>query len=494
MGRVTSPERAPPPAAVSNPSLSPRSHFFWSNLARHIAALMAVAVGAAAFAILFRAAINLVFTRLYRAHDVLTAFQLLPWYDRLILPALGGGFAGLMGLFASRLKGGGGVGEVMEAVVLGKVRISLRLTSLKAFGSWLAIVTGGSVGREGSIIQFGGGLGGALGRVFRLREGQVRGLIAAGSAAGFAAAYNTPLAAVLFVVEVVTGVIALDVVLPAIIATPIATAIMRLVIGGGPIYGKRSFAIGSDVELLIPALVGLLAGLAGPAFMALLARGEGFFGQLRLPKPARAALGGLAVGALAIGLPQVTGNGYEAINLILDGRMAIGLIMVLLVGKAVATTASVSSGSPGGVFTPSLFIGAALGGAVGHAAARIAASNTLDAVQGYALIGMAAMTAATTHAPIMAAVMVFELSGDYAIALPLLIATSVATILSRWLRTDSIYSDELRRHGRAWDITIDGRQMRRPTPVDSNGGELGPDAAVDGVSPNPKQHQQAEHG
>lgn len=491
---MTSPERALLPPAVGHPSLSPRSHFFWSNLARHIAALLSVAVGAAAFAILFRAAINLVFARLYRAQDVLTAFQLLPWYERLVLPALGGGLAGLMGLFASRLKGGGGVGEVMEAVVLGKVRISLRLTSLKAFGSWLAIVSGGSVGREGSIIQFGGGLGGALGRVFRLREGQVRGLIAAGSAAGFAAAYNTPLAAVLFVVEVVTGVIALDVVLPAIIATPIATAIMRLVIGGGPIYGKRSFATGSDVALLIPALVGLLAGLAGPAFMAMLARGEGLFGKLRLPKPGRAALGGLAVGALAIGLPQVVGNGYEAINLILDGRIAIGLILVLLVGKAVATTASVSSGSPGGVFTPSLFIGAALGGAIGHAVARVAASSPLDAVQGYALIGMAAMTAATTHAPIMAAVMVFELSGDYAIVLPLLIATSVATILSRWLRPDSIYGAELRRHGRAWDITIDGRRMHRPTASDSSGRELDPDAAVDGASPDPKQREQAEHG
>jgi len=150
---VTLPEPTPPlPPTVTHPSLSPRSHSFWSNLARHIAALLSVAVGAAAFAIVFRATINFVFLRLYRAHDVLTAFQLLPWYYRLILPAVGGGLAGLMSLLASRLKGGGGVGEVMEAVVLGKVRISLRLTSLKALGSWLAIVSGGSVGREGSII------------------------------------------------------------------------------------------------------------------------------------------------------------------------------------------------------------------------------------------------------------------------------------------------------------------------------------------------------
>ena len=444
-----------------HPSRSPRSHLFWFGLGRYVTALLTVALGAAAFAILFRSAVNLVFLRAYRARNVLAAFEALPWYGRLALPAVGGGLAGLMSLFASRLKGGGGVGEVMEAVVLGKVRISLRLTLLKAFGSWLAIVSGGSVGREGSIIQFGGGLGGAMGRLFRLREEQVRGLIAAGSAAGFAAAYNTPLAAVLFVVEVVTGVIALDVVLPAIVATPIATAIMRMAIGGGPIYGSRSFVTGSDISLVLPALLGLLAGLAGPAFMSLMARGEAFFGQLPLPKPARAALGGLVVGAIAIALPQVTGNGYEAINLILGGRMGVGLILILLLSKAVATTASVSSGSPGGVFTPSLFIGAALGGAFGHAVAFSGSANTVDAVQGYALVGMAAMIAATTHAPIMAAVMVFELSGDYAIVLPLLTATSAATLLAKRLRPDSIYGEELRRQGRAWDVTIEGRRMRQ---------------------------------
>ncbi len=253
----------------ARPSASPSSPRFWSNLVRYVAALLAVAVGAAAFAVVFRGAINLVFARVYRADDVLTAFESLPWYGCVVGPAVGAGGAGLMSFFASRLKGGGGV-EVMEAVVLGNVRISLRSTALKAFGSWLAIISGGSVGREGSIIQFGGGLGGVIGRTFGLHEGQVRGLIAAGSAAGFAAAYNTPLAAVLFVVEVVTGVIALDVVLPAIIVTPIATMLARQVVGGGPIYGQRSFVMGPDSSLLLPALPGLVAGVAGPAFRAFL--------------------------------------------------------------------------------------------------------------------------------------------------------------------------------------------------------------------------------
>ncbi|HVU00426.1 MAG TPA: chloride channel protein [Polyangiaceae bacterium] len=446
-------------AVPGQESRSPRSPRFWTNLARFALAILVVSLGAAVFAILFRSAIGFVFVRLYRAPDVLRAFAALPWYASALLPAMGGALAGVCGAFASHLKGGAGVGQVMEAVVLGNVRISLRLTSVKALGSWLAIVSGGSVGREGSIIQFGGGLGVAAGRLLSLREGQVRSLVAAGSAAGFAAAYNTPLAAVLFVSEVVTGVIALDIVLPAIVATPIATAVTRLAIGGGPIYGQHTFRMSSDVEILVPGLLGLLAGVAGPAFMLLLSRGETWFGKIPASKAVRAALGGLLVGLLAIRMPEITGNGYEAINLLLAGRFGLGMMALLAVAKAFATTASVSSGSPGGVFTPSLFIGAALGGIMGHVTDP---SNVRHLVEGYALIGMAAMTASTTHAPVMAAVMVFELSGDYAIVLPLLIATALATLVARRIRPLSIYGEELQRHGMAWDITIEGRKMRTP--------------------------------
>jgi CIC family chloride channel protein len=367
---------------------------------------------------------------------------------------LGGGLAGLLGTVAAKLKGGHGVGEVMEAVALGKGRISLRLTLLKALGSLLAIVSGGSVGREGPLIQFGGGLGSALGRLFALRERQVRALIAAGAAAGFAAAYNTPIAAVLFVVEVVTGVVALDIVLPAIIATPIATAVTRLAIGGGPIYGQRSFRMNSNSELAVYAVLGLLAGVAGPLFMRLLREGELLFGRLVNQRLRRAALGGALVGVMAIALPQVTGNGYEAINLILGERMSIGLVVLLWFAKALATTASVSSGSPGGVFTPSLFLGAALGGALGHLVLRFGPLGSPGAVAAYALVGMAAMIAATTHAPLMATVLVFELSGDYAVVLPLLTACAIATVLSRRIHPESIYTEELRRRGSRWQIKV----------------------------------------
>jgi CIC family chloride channel protein len=421
-------------------------------LLRYALALLGVAIGAAAFAVVFRGAIGAIFVHAYGASDVLAAFQALPFYARVLLPAVGGGLAGFLGSIAARLKGGHGVGEVMEAVALGKGRISLRLTLLKALGSWLAIVSGGSVGREGPLIQFGGALGGTLGRLFQLRSRQVRGLIAAGAAAGFAAAYNTPIAAVLFVLEVVTGVIALDIVLPAIIATPIATALTRLAIGGGPIYGQRSFSMSSNAELGIYASLGLLAGVTGPLFMWLLSRGETLFSRVSSKKPLRAALGGALVGATAIVWPQVTGNGYEAINLILGEQISIGLVIVLLFAKAFATTASVSSGSPGGVFTPSLFLGAALGGALGHVVLRFAPLSAPNAIAAYSLVGMATLIAATTHAPVMATVLVFELSGDYAIVLPLLTACSIATLVSRWLHRESIYTEELRRRGTHWEV------------------------------------------
>lgn len=417
-------------------------------------ALLSVAVGAAGFAVLFRHAIAVAFAHGYGKSDVLTAFQALPWYARVTVPMIGGGLAGLLGAVADKLKGGASVGEVMEAVALGKGRISMRLTVLKALGSLLAIVSGGSVGREGPLIQFGGGLGSTLGRLFALRERQVRALIAAGAASGFAAAYNTPIAAVLFVVEVVTGVVALDIVLPAIVATPIATALTRLAIGGGPIYGQRSFSMNSNAELAVYAALGLLAGLAGPLFMLLLRQGEVVFARWVPSRMPRGALGGALVGLMAIALPQVTGNGFEAINLILGERLSVGLVMLLWFAKALATTSSVSSGSPGGVFTPSLFLGAALGGALGHWVLHFGPLGNSGAVAAYALVGMAAMIAATTHAPLMATVLVFELSGDYAIVLPLLTACAIATLLSRRLHPESIYTEELRRRGTRWQVKV----------------------------------------
>ncbi|MFZ5468515.1 MAG: chloride channel protein [Myxococcota bacterium] len=426
---------------------------------RYFCALLTVALGAALFAIAFRWLLSLAFSVSSGAADVVSMFQRLPVALRLLLPAFGGLLAGGAALVMARVGRGQGVGDVMEAVVFGRVRLSMGTTLLKSVGSWFAIVTGGSVGREGPLIQFGGALGGVAGRLFGVDENRARALMAAGTAAGFAAAYNTPLAAILFVLEVVTGIVAMDAVLSTVVATALATAMTKAVVGGGPIYGQRTFSLVGSGELLGYALLGLVAALAAQGFMRLLSAGESLFDRSRLPQPWRAALGGLLVGVVAIWLPQVTGNGYEPLNAMLDGAIPLGVVVWLLAAKSFATTASVSSGSPGGVFTPTLFLGAAVGICFQQVLAALLGTSPLGGPGAYALVGMAAMTAATTHAPMMAAVLVFELSGDYAIVVPLLLATGVATLVSRLMRADSIYSAELSKRGLTWELTLEGRRV-----------------------------------
>jgi chloride channel protein, CIC family len=257
---------------------------------------------------------------------------------------------------------------------------------------------------------------------------------------------------------VVTGVVVLDALIVVMLATALATVVTRAVVGGGPIYGQRGFELASPTELLLHVVLGVVAALAAQLFMRSLSAGERVVARSRVPQPFRAALGGLLVGAIAAVLPEVTGNGYEPLNVLLDGRYSVAFVAVLLVAKIVSTTASVSSGSPGGVFTPALLVGGATGMLFGHGVALL--TDAPGPPGGYALVGMAAATAATTHAPLMAAVLVFELSGDYAIVLPLAVATAIATALSRVLRVDSIYTAELRRRGVAWDLTYEGRQVR----------------------------------
>ena len=436
--------------------------------------VLLVALGAAAFAIAFRSALTTTLRTLGGAGDVVSAMRRAPVWVRLFAPALGGLLAGLVGMLVARAPGGRGVGDVMEAVVLGRVRLSMRVTLLKSLASFCAIVSGGSLGREGPLIQFGGAIGKFVSDKLGLSTRDARRLIAAGTAAGFAAAYNTPFAAVLFVLEVVTGVVVLDAILPALVATVVATALTRAVVGQGPIYGQRSFQLQAPSELLALAGLGVVTAFGAQAFMRLLSFGESSFRKRRLALPWRPALGGLLAGAIIVALPDVAGNGYEPLNTLLDGRFAPNFVIWLLLGKCLATTASVSSGSPGGVFTPTLLVGGALGLLYAHALDALGVHVGLPG--GYALVGMAAATGATTHAPLMGAVMVFELSGDYAIALPLVLATALSTLVSRALRHDSVYTAELRERGLGWELTFEGRVLdprsrASSVPPSSSGGQ-----------------------
>jgi CIC family chloride channel protein len=440
-----------------HPNEQPEPRAPWSTRWRFGLGVLLVASSAAAFASAFRSGLTFALRWATGENDVVSALGQAPLWARLAAPAFGGLLAGVLGLFVARAQGGHGVGDVMEAVVLGRVHLSLRVTLLKSAASWFAIVFGGSIGREGPLIRFGGASGKFASDWLRLPTESARLLIAAGTAAGFAAAYNTPFAAVLFVLEIVTGVVVLDAILPAFVATVIAAAITRAAVGEGPIYGQRAFQLQSSLELLAFAGLGLFTAFGAQGFMRLLSLGERLFRQRWLELPWRPAVGGVLAGAIAMGLPEVAGNGYEPLNALLDGRFTLGFVALLLAGKCFATVASVSSGSPGGVFTPTLLIGGAIGFLYACSLSFLGVPR--GPAGGYALVGMAGATAATTHAPLMAAIMVFELSGDYGIALPLMLATAIATLVSRWVNRESIYTAELLRRGVGWEVTMEGRRF-----------------------------------
>ncbi|UCE02653.1 MAG: chloride channel protein [Candidatus Latescibacterota bacterium] len=392
--------------------------------------------------------------------DILEAVRSAPIVLRLFVPMAGGVVAGLLVQLAARLTGAGGLSAVMEAVTLRRGFVSVRRTLLTTFASISAMATGGSVGREGPIVQLSSALGSRLGRFFQLTEMRVRVLVAAGVGAGMAAAYNTPIAGTLFVLEVVAGSFATDLIGPTVVAAVVSTLVARILVWEGPIYEVPEFVLRTPQELLLYALIGLVVGLLGVLFLRTMRAGEQLFARLAeqgirgmpVPRWARTGLGGLIVGMLAVWLPEITGNGYETLVDILNERVGAVLLVVLLLAKMLATTSSVTSGSPGGVFTPTLFVGAAVGGSLG-ALVHSVFPDTTASMASYALVGMGALLAATTHAPITATVLVAELTGDYVVVLPLLLSCGLAATVTH--RMDSVYTHELRRRGIAWEGTLE---------------------------------------
>lgn len=433
---------------------------------RFFLGVVVVSFGSAAFSLALRSSLSSVARLVADAHDIVAAMHALPIWARVALPALGGLLAGLTAVLAARGAGSQGVGDVMEAIILGRVRLSMRVTLLKSLGSWFAIATGGSVGREGPLIQFGGAFGSFAGERLGLDEKSMKLLIAAGAAAGFAAAYNTPLAAILFVLEVVTGVFVLDAIVPSLIAAAIATALTRVVAGDEPLYGHRTFALSAPPDLIAYALLGAVCAVAARGFMRLLSTGEDLFHRPSLPLPWRSALGGVITGLVVAWVPEVAGNGYEPLRSVLDGHFAMGFLLLLFAAKAFATTSSVASGSPGGVFTPSMLMGGCVGSLFGQGILSLFGAS-VGTVGSYALVGMAAAVAASTHAPLMAAVLAFEVSGDYAVVLPLAVATAVAASVSRAISPESIYTAELKEKGVEWDVTLEGGRKVRRTEYES---------------------------
>ena len=425
--------------------------FFWRDPNTQFLSLAAVVgVLGALGAILFRSLTIRLTHLLTGAEDIVAAGESLPIALRVFLPAAGGLVGGFIAQWLISERGPSGISQMIETVSLARRAVRMRASIGRVFSSVAVISTGGSEGREGPIIQIGAALASSLSRRVKVSPERVRILTACGMAAGIAGAYNTPIAATLFVLEVVVGSFSMTLFGPAVVSAVISTVVVRFFLGDEPVYRVAPFRLESPAEFLPFAVIGLAAGPASALFVRVLRQSKKLFAATKLPFPATMAIGGAIVGALGIFLPEVWGNGFEATNRILRGNPVLLWLLFLFAGKIIATSATIGSGGMGGVFTPTLLVGAALGGAV----ARIAhvALPGLDApVGGYALLGMGGLMAGITRAPLLAVIMIFELTQNTAVLLPMLAVSVLAVLSARVLERDSIYVESLRSAGIVWE-------------------------------------------
>jgi CIC family chloride channel protein len=365
----------------------------------------------------------------------------LPFWRVLLAPAIGGAIVGPIIWYTAREARGHGVPEVMAAVLLRQSRIRTRVAWIKALVSSLCIGSGGSAGREGPMAQVGSALGSALGQRLGLGERSTRTLLAAGAAGGIAAAFNAPLGGTLFALEVILGDFAVRSFSPVVISAVAATAVSRAVEGDVAVFTVPAYHLGSHWEFVPYSLLGIAAGLIAVIFIRFLYWQESWWEKLAFPEPLKPAVGGLVVGAVAVFFPHVLGSGSEAINGALTDEFGWTLLLLLIPLKLIATAVTLSSGGSGGVFAPSLFLGACLGGAFGQAVSTFSAQPVDPGA--FALVGMGAVVAGATHAPITAVLIIFELTANYDIILPLIASCILATLVARILKRESIYTQKL---------------------------------------------------
>jgi len=366
-----------------------------------------------------------------------------PWYIKLIIPVIGGLIVGpLIYFFAPEAKGHG-VPEVMQAILLKGGKIRPRVAVIKAFASAITIGTGGSVGREGPIIQIGSSLGSTVGQFFKVPSKRMKTLVGCGAAAGIAAAFNAPIAGALFAVEIILMDWAVASFSPIVISSVMATVISHSFEGNFAAFQVPKYQVVSPNELIFYFILGALSGLVSYLFIKLLYYSEDFFdNKFKFPEYLKPVIGGLGIGLVALIFPQVMGVGYDTINIALHGDMIWQLGLALIFIKIFATALTLGSGGSGGIFAPSLFMGATLGAFFGYFVHYLFPEITAEP-GAYALVAMGGLVAGTTRAPITAIIIVFELTNDYKIILPLMITCIISMIVSSRLSRESIYTLKL---------------------------------------------------
>ena len=383
---------------------------------------------------------------LAEAGDPFQAAQDLSWEWRLLIPALGGLLVGPLVYFFAREAKGHGVPEVMAAVALRGGVIRARVVAVKALASAISIGSGGSVGREGPIIQIGSAIASTFGQLLKVPASQLRVIVGCGAAAGIAATFNAPIAGALFAAEVVVGGFAVAQLSPIVISSVVATVVSRYALGNHPAFPVPPYELVSPFELAPYMATGFIAGFVALAFMRSLSTAEDLFDRFAIPEWLKAAVGGLLVGAIGIWLPNVYGVGYSTISMALTGSLPVAMLGVLLVAKILATSVTIGSGGSGGIFAPSLFLGAMTGGFIGSFVHQWFPDATASS-GAYALVTMGAVVAAATHAPISAIIIIFELTQTINIIPPLMAACVTSTLVATFISRDSIYTEKLRRRG-----------------------------------------------
>lgn len=375
---------------------------------------------------------------------IVDSFLELEWWQRLAVPAVGGLLAGLVLLFGKRLHRGQSSTDYMEAILIGSGQLPMRATIVKSTAAMFSIASGGSIGREGPMVQLSSVVASWLGQRGRLSAPQLRLLVACGAAAGIASAYNAPIAGSFFVAEIILGTIAMESLGPLAVSAVAATLTMRGLSNAHTLYAVPTFTLHSLWEIGPFVLLGVLAGTVAPFFLRSLRTVEGWFARTKLPVPARLMFGGLIVGGLAVWVPEVCGNGYSVVVAILNGQLVWTALVLVLVCKWIATASSFGSGAPGGVFTPTLFMGASLGYLFGYAVNSVWPLGAADP-RAFALVGMGALLAAASHAPVMAIIMLFEMTLSYDIIMPLMLCSVVAYYTARGIEDQSLYSEALKK-------------------------------------------------
>jgi CIC family chloride channel protein len=403
---------------------------------------------------------------LRRPGDPVEIAEQLGYWHRALIPAAGGLLAGLILYWGLRLVGQQGSSNLLEVVVAGDGRLPFRTAFIKSLSSLVSIGTGASIGREGAITQMTATLASKWGQFSRWPPYRLRLLVGCGAASGIAAAYNAPIAGSVFAALIVLGNFSMNLFAPLVFASVVATMVSRSFFGIQPWYQVRAFPFTSVTQLPWFLLLGVVVGIIGAAFLKLLNASEQSFQKLKAPIYTKLALSGLFVGLIAMVFPGVWGNGAIVINRILQGEfdklaapwlyehaevltlplLFFIIVMGVFLFKLLATAVTVGSGTVGGVFTPTLFLGASLGAAFGLALHGLHRGIELPTAA-FAVVGMGSMLAATTRSPLLAMIMVFEISLDYSIMPPLMIGCVVSILVARRFHPESIYTEPLRLKG-----------------------------------------------